>query len=85
MWVDAVREMYWHQPSNPRVKGLAKLDWGIVLQHIKDTFGIKNEINEAEYLNNAARNQIMHLTKVVKLEKHTCTNQDRQVKRAGGW
>ncbi|MFL2513320.1 MAG: glycosyltransferase 61 family protein [Synechococcus sp.] len=84
-WVDAVRELYWQQPSNPRVKGLARLEWRIVLEQIQDMFGLKNEVNIVQQINNEARNQIMHLTKVVKLEKHTCTNQDRQVKRAGGW
>ena len=84
-WVDAVRELYWQQPSNPRVKGLAHLDWRIVLEQIQNMFGLKNEVNTVQQIDNEARNQIMHLTKVVKLEKHTCTNQDRQVKRAGGW
>lgn len=84
-WVDAVRELYWQQPSNPRVKGLAHLDWRIVLQQIQDMFGLKNEVNAVEQINKEARNQIMNLTNAVNLEKQVCTSQDRQIKRAGGW
>ncbi|MDA9638931.1 glycosyltransferase family 61 protein [Synechococcus sp. AH-779-G23] len=85
MWMDAVRELYWHQPSNPRVKGLAKLDWELVLQHIHDMFGLDIESDIALSLNNEARHQIRNITKMVNLEKHICTDLDRQVKRAGGW
>ena len=27
LWIDAVEEIHWKPPSNPRVKGLAKVDW----------------------------------------------------------
>ena len=84
-WVDAVQELYWQQPYNPRVKGLAYIDWQMVLNRMQDIFGIKSKGLDVQDLNNEATQQIKDLSRVMHLEKHNCSGQDRQALRPGGW
>ena len=85
IWLDAVEELFWREPSNPRVKGLAILNWTIVLSALNKHFGLVQKPGDADQLSAAGRLQIQQLNTRMQLKHCTCGATDRQPRRAGGW
>ena len=84
IWLDAVEELFWREPSNPRVKGLAILNWTIVLSVLNKHFGLAQKPGDADQLSAAGRFQIQQLNTRMKLKHCTCGATNRQPRRAGG-
>lgn len=84
-WIDAVQELYWQAPANPRVKGIARLDWSVVLQSLNKAFGLPMLTDTIARLNTASNRQLQHLNATLPLHHQVCESADRRPQRAGGW
>ena len=84
-WIDAVQELHWQEPANPRVKGIARLDWTMVLQRLNQSFGLPLQTDTIGQLSTASERQLRHLNATLPLQHRVCESADRQPQRAGGW
>jgi hypothetical protein len=84
-WIDAVQAMHWLPPANPRVKGVAQLDWKQVTAELSERFGWEATANDITVFENAANQQLAHLHQTLPLQTQHCTANDRTPLRAGGW
>ena len=84
-WIDAVENMWWQEPSNPRVKGLAQLNWHKVLSHLNREFNLSISTIDVKYLEQASHDQLDEIKTKCELKKLDCTGADRRPLRAGGW
>ena len=85
LWIDAVRALHWLPPANPRVKGVAQLDWGQVMEMLNARFGWRANQNEITSLKEAANKQLAALHQTLPMQTQRCTAGDRRPLRAGGW
>jgi len=85
IWLDAVDKLFWREPSNPRVKGIAIINWAVVLKALEQCFGLIQQAGDADKLREAGRLQIQQLKAQMALRLHNCGATDRQPGRAGGW
>lgn len=86
IWLDAVRELHWLEPSNPRVKGIARLDWVPVLRALCRQFNWCANEDTVSELTAAANAQLTHLSKTLPMQSQICeSHHQRQAIRAGGW
>lgn len=85
LWIDAVQAMHWLPPANPRVKGVAELDWGQLTAELNARFGWEATANDINGLEDAANAQLAHLHQSLPLQSQQCTADDYRPLRAGGW
>ena len=85
LWIDAVQAMHWLPPANPRVKGVAQLDWNQLTAELCKRFGWQITMNDIQGLEDAANKQLDQLHQTVPLQTRQCTANDRLLLRAGGW
>lgn len=85
IWLDAVHELHWLEPSNPRVKGVARLDWPLVLRTLCNRFGWLADTGTVLELTAAADAQLTHLSQTLPMQCKVCDADSRQTLRAGGW
>jgi hypothetical protein len=84
-WIDAVDELWWLEPANPRVKGLAMLNWQSALGRLGTALGWSFSAAEALSLQKAAREQLECLRGNSQMQMEHCGAEHRQAQRAGGW
>ena len=84
-WIDAVEELLWCEPSNPRVKGIARLNWKQALKQLETALGWPLSPAEAQTLDRASRQQLRKLSLSVELSRQPCGPEQRIHRRAGGW
>lgn len=84
-WLDAVRELHWREPANPRVKGVARLDWRQALTELNRCFGFAVTDQDAAHLEAVTEAQLAHLSETLAMRKQVCGAKERQAIRAGGW
>ncbi len=84
-WLDAVEQLYSREGTNPRVKGLARIDWFQLLPGLGEVLGWTFSVDDAAALNQAAEQQIQNLEAQIKLRMHVCTSADRQAADSGFW
>ena len=84
-WIDAVQALHWLPPANPRVKGVAQLDWKHLTAELNERFGWKATTVDIKEFEDAANQQLAHLHQTLPLQTHRCTANDRRPLRAGGW
>ena len=84
-WIDAVKELHWLDPANPRVKGVAKLDWTQVVQTLNACFGWQTTTADITALEDAANAQLAELHLKLPMQQRICTEDDRRPLRTGGW
>ena len=84
-WIDAAQAMHWLPPSNPRVKGVAQLDWGQLTAELNARFGWEATANDINGLEDAANAQLAHLHQSLPLQSQQCTADDYRPLRAEGW
>ena len=85
IWLDAVYKLFWREPSNPRLKGIAIINWAVVLKALEQCFGLIQQSGDAGKLSEAGRLQIQQLKAQIALKLRNCVAKDRQPGRAGGW
>ena len=85
IWLDAVYKLFWREPSNPRLKGIAIINWAVVLKALEQCFGLIQQAGDADKLSEAGRLQIQQLKAQIALKLCNCVEKDRQPGRAGGW
>ena len=85
LWIDAVQAMHWLPPANPRVKGVAQLDWNQLTAELCERFGWQITRNDIQGLEDAANKQLDQLHQTLPLQTRQCTANDRLLLRAGGW
>ena len=66
LWIDAVEEIHWQPPSNPRVKGLAKVDWRKITGELQRRFGWSIKPEEMKKLEDSSKQQLEDLHKTEK-------------------
>lgn len=84
-WIDAVEELLWREPSNPRVKGIARLNWNQALQELDAALGWPSRPADAEVLNRASQEHLHKLQQCVELKRQRCGPEQRIPLRSGGW
>nr|WP_284500256.1 glycosyltransferase family 61 protein [Synechococcus sp. MU1651] len=84
-WIDAVQALHWLPPANPRVKGVAQLNWTQLTAELRERFGWEATANDISGLENAANAQLAHLQQTLPIQTQRCTAKDRTALRAGGW
>lgn len=84
-WIDAVEELRWQPPANPRVKAIARLNWDIVLKILAHEFNLNLQTDEAKKINDESERQLNYLNATLQLNRHICDASDRQPLRPGGW
>ena len=84
-WIDAVEELLWHEPSNPRVKGLARLNWSQALQELDAALGWSSRPRDAMALDRASQEQLNKLHQGVELKRLHCGPEQRIPLSSGGW
>ena len=86
VWIDAVEELHWLPPANPRVKGMAVLDWQPVLAQLAAHLGLDFNATDGHQLNSTAAEQLRILQQAVPgLTHKTRRCLDRQPATIGGW
>ena len=86
VWIDAVRALHWLPPANPRVKGMALLDWPLVLEQLANHLGLAFNATDGHQLDAAAAEQLQSLQQAVPgLNHQTRRCLDRQAATIGGW
>ncbi len=85
LWIDAVKALHWLPPANPRVKGLAELDWKQTVETLNTRFGWNGTPKDITTLEEASNAQITDLRQILPMETKLCTADDRRPQRAGGW
>ena len=86
VWIDAVQALHWLPPANPRVKGMAVLDWQPVLAQLADHLRLAFNGTDGHQLNAAAAEQLQILQLAVPgLTHQTRRCLDRQPATIGGW
>lgn len=85
LWIDAVEELWWMPPFNPRVKGIARLNWRIVMNLVSNYFDLDVNNEDIKTINNKASQQIKSLLAQASLHVQHCTEKDRRPERDGGW
>ena len=85
LWIDAVQALHWLPPANPRVKGVAQVDWKKLTDQLHLRFGWKATTEEISDMKDAAISQLAHLHRTLPIETKCCTANDRKPLRAGGW
>ena len=83
-WIDAVQELLWLPPANPRVKGLARLDTDLLLDQLEDCLGMQFSHSERLTIHNAAARQIDGLTSQLQL-KRDCSPPRQPLAQQSGW
>ena len=68
-WLDAVEELLWLPPANPRVKGLARLNLARLLDQLGNGLGWSFSTNERRQVQQAADRQIQALAKLLPLQR----------------
>ena len=84
-WVDAVQALHWLPPANPRVKGIAQLDWEQLTAELSERFGWEATANDIQRFEDAATQQLEHLYQTLAMKEQRCRASDRTAVRAGGW
>ena len=84
-WIDAVEELVWREPSNPRVKGVARLNWNQALQELDAALGWPPRPADVNVLDRASREQLQKLHHCGKLNRLHCGPEQRIPLRSGGW
>ena len=85
IWLDAVYKLFWREPSNPRLKDIAIINWAVVLKALEQCFGLTKQASDADKLSEAGRLQIQQLKAQMALKLCNCGAKDRQPGRAGEW
>ncbi len=85
VWIDAVQKIHWLPPANPRVKGLAEVDWQQITGKLIMNFNWDINADEIRNMEESSKSQINHLMKSLNMRTHQCTASDRELIRAGGW
>ena len=68
-WLDAVEELLWQPPANPRVKGLARLNLDRLLDQLGSCLGWSFSTDERHQVQQAADRQIQELAKLLPLQR----------------
>jgi hypothetical protein len=84
-WLDSVGQLYWREGTNPRVKGLAQINWHDLLPRLGDALGWSFSVEDAAALHQAAEQQIHTLQDQMSLCAQVCTSADRQAADSGFW
>ena len=84
-WIDAVQTLHWLPPANPRVKGVAQLDWKQLTAELSERFGWEATTSNIQGFEDAANQQLAHLHRTLAIKQQRCTPNDRTALRAGGW
>lgn len=84
-WIDAVKELVWCEPSNPRVKGVGRLNWEAALSQLGRTLQWSFSQADVDMLERASDEQLVALSEHVALQRRHCGPEDRRHRRAGGW
>ena len=84
-WIDAVQALHWLPPANPRVKGVAQLDWRQLTDELNIRFGWAATADDIQGLEDSANQQLAHLHRTLPLQSQRCTTNERTRLRAGGW
>ena len=84
-WIDAVQALHWLPPANPRVKGVAELDWKQLTAELKERFGWEATAVDIQEIEDSADQQLAHLHQTLPIQIHRCTTDDHKAIRAGGW
>ena len=80
-----MQALHWLPPANPRVKGVAHLDWGQLTTALNARFGWDATPNDITDLEEAANAQLAHLHQTLPMQTKSCNADDRKPLRAGGW
>ena len=85
LWIDAVQALHWLPPANPRVKGLAQVNWELVRTELQKRFGWRATQQDIKKIEIAADEQLTKLLYSVPLKTKRCTKEERKPLREGGW
>ena len=85
LWIDAVQALHWLPPANPRVKGLAQLNWEQVTTELQKRFGWRASQQDIKKIEIAADEQLTKLRYSIPLKTKHCTKEERKPLREGGW
>ena len=80
-----MQALHWLPSANPRVKGVAQLNWGQVVDTLNARFGWKATPHDIRGLEDAANAQLAHLHRTLPMQTQRCSDDDRKPLRAGGW
>ena len=81
-----MQALHWLPPANPRVKGMAMLDWQPVLEQLATHLGLDFNATDGHQLNSTAAEQLRILQQAVPgLTHKTRRCLDRQPATIGGW
>ena len=84
-WIDVVVAMHWLPPANPRVKGIAQLDWEQLTAELCKRFNWNATEDDISDLKHSANKQLSVLRQKLPLQTQQCQANDRLALRAGGW
>ena len=85
IWLDAVYKLFCRETSNARLKGIAIINWAVVLKALEQCFGLIQQAGDADKLSEAGRLQIQQLKAQMALKLRNCGAKDRQPGRARRW
>ena len=80
-----MQALHWLPPANPRVKGVAQLDWKQLTAELSERFSWEATPQDISGLEDAANAQLAHLHRTLPIQTQRCTPDDRRALRAGGW
>ncbi len=84
-WLEAVQEMVWRPGTNPRVKGLARLDWNQLLPTLGALMDLPLTLEHAAMVESSACEQLAALAREVALESAVPNPSERRSADDGGW
>ena len=84
-WIDAVEVLHWLPPANPRVKGVAELNWTKLTMKLCNRFGWHVSRKDISTLEERTEAQIFKLYRRLPMKAQRCTSEQRIPIRSGGW